>query len=152
MGKVHDAIKARQQRRHTITVDARIVTAIKEKAGLDVSDSARRMSVFMQDLDRVRGDKTLDTGERHHAMSRLADEGRALGLKGRWNLLCNVTQCLRTPATWYNRGSHAFYCEDCARMLNRVNARDAEELLGKGEKLCIQITTPEAAAGLHVSR
>ena len=152
MGKIHDKLKAKSQRQHTIMVDARIVSAIKEKAGLDANDTARRMSVFMQGLDQVRADKTLDTGTRHFAMQRLADEAKKLGLKGRWNLLCNVTQCLRTPATWYNRGSYAFYCPDCARDLNRVNARDAERLLGAGQALCIQITTPEAAAELHTMR
>lgn len=52
--------------------------------------------------------------------------------------------------TIYNRGSYAFYCAACAQDLNQMNARDAEELLGAGEKLCVLVTNAEAAAELHV--
>ena len=149
MGKIHDRFKTGQARLHTISVDARIAPAA---AASGKSDTARRMSVFMQDLDRVRTDRTLGAATRHATMQRLADEAKELGLKGRWNLLCNRTQCLRTPATWYNRGSHAFYCEDCAHELNHdsFNARDAERLFGKGEKLCRHIATQAEADNPHV--
>ena len=143
MGKIHDHFKAGRERLHTITVDARIAAAASKKP-----DSARRMSVFMQDLDCARRDRWLDTADRHFIMQRLADEAKALGLKGHWNLLCNRTQCLRTPATWYNRGSYAYYCPDCARELNRVNARDAE-CLGAGGPLCSNVGSAEEAATLH---
>lgn len=146
MGKVHDALKAHAQRLRTITVDARVMAA----AAVVKPDTARRMSAFMADLDRVRGDRALDTIDRHETMQCLAKEAKELGLKGRWNLLCNRTQCLRTPATWYNRGSYAFYCADCARELNQCNARDAESLLGAGQALCVNIGSAEEAAGLHV--
>jgi hypothetical protein len=143
MGTIHDRLKARAQRLHTVTIDRRVPPGIKP-------DTARRMSVFLQSLDATRSSR-LDTAARHHTMQRLADEAEKLGLKGRWNLLCNRTQCLRPPALWYNRGSYAFYCDDCARDLNRVNRHDAEELLGAGQKLCIEITTGAQAETLHVS-
>ncbi|MFK3740913.1 hypothetical protein [Massilia sp. TN1-12] len=149
MGKIHDRLKAGQQRQHTVTVDARVAHVLASMTGKSrVVDTARRMSVFLQDLDRVRADRSLDTAGRHFTMQRLATEAKALGLKGRWNLLCNRTQCLRTPAVWYNRGSYAFYCEDCARELNRVNARDAENLK-PGTPLCRKIVNAEEAADLH---
>lgn len=58
---------------------------------------------------------------------------------GFFNGPCNITLCRRPGATWWNRGSYAHYCPTCARMLNRVNYRDAEELLGVGERLCIEV-------------
>lgn len=152
MGKIHDRIKGKAQRLQTIAVDARVMPALKpDMAAGQLTDTAKRMSAFMADLDRVRADRSLGTAERHHAMQCLADDAKELGLKGRWNLLCNRTQCLRTPATWYNRGSHAFYCADCARELNDdpFNRRDAEKLFGG--PLCINIGSIEEAAGLHVS-
>jgi hypothetical protein len=146
MGKIHERFKSQATRQHTIMVDARVAQA----AANQKPDTARRMSVFMADLDRVRADRTLDTAARHFTMDRLAEEARALGLKGRWNLLCNRAQCLRTPATWYNRGSYAFYCADCARDLSadRFNRREAERLFGGS--LCINIGSAEEAAELHV--
>ena len=68
MGKIHDRIKAGQQRLHTVTVDARVMHVLASMTGKSkVIDAARRMTVFMQDLDRVRADRTLDTGTRHFA-------------------------------------------------------------------------------------
>lgn len=114
--------------------------------------TARRLASLLKELDQVQqGD--LGTMERHETMYRLADEAKALGLKGRWNLLCNRTQCLAPNATWYNRGSHAFYCPDCADMLNNdsFNGRDAERLFGAGQKLCVLVSSEEDAANRHVS-
>lgn len=70
--------------------------------------------------------------------------------KGQYNGHCNRSACLRPGATWYNRGSYAFYCEDCALMLNVANRRDAYDLLGEGNELCIEIESAEEAATLHV--
>lgn len=152
MGTIHDRIKAKQAKRHTIAVDVRVMPVLASLTGKSkVTDTARRMSVFLAELDRVRRDHHLGVGERHDTMQRLADQAKGLGLKGRWNLLCNRTQCLRTPATWYNRGSHAFYCADCAHDLSNdpFNKRDAAQLYGG--PLCVNIGTAEEAAELHVS-
>lgn len=70
--------------------------------------------------------------------------------KGHWNGACNRSACLDRPATWYNRGSYAFYCEACAEMLSKVNRKDAYNLLGEGNELCILIQTQEEADKLHV--
>lgn len=145
MGVIHDRIKAKAAQARTIAIDVRIAGA----AGATKHDTARRLSVFMANLDQARTVRYLDIGARHYTMQRLADEAKALGLKGRWNLVCNRTQCLRTPATFYNRGSYAFYCSDCAQELNRVNARDAERL-GDGGPLCRNVGSAEEAANLHV--
>lgn len=63
--------------------------------------------------------------------------------KGYFNGTCNLTRCKTgLPATWYNHGSMAYYCEDCAKELNAdpYNQRDAIRLFGhdlctEGEKL-----------------
>ena len=74
--------------------------------------------------------------------------------KGQYGKRCNLTACQtpNAPAYWYNRGSYAFYCEECARMLSRVNRRDAYALLGEGNELCVYVPTAAEAAKLHVSR
>jgi len=141
MGKIHDKIKARQERINAVIVPPRLLD----------HGFAREASILLEDLPRVRADRNLGTAERHYKMQELADKAKRLGLKGRWNLLCNRTQCLRPDATWYNRGSYAFYCCACALDLNHVNRRDAEEFLGEGEKLCIRIDNPEEAGRCHVS-
>lgn len=53
-------------------------------------------------------------------------------LKGVKNGNCNMTRCQRPGATWYNHGSHAYYCEDCAWELNHdgFNKRHAMEMFG----------------------
>ena len=73
--------------------------------------------------------------------------------KGQWNGHCNRSACLAPGAVWYNRGSHAFYCQSCAHMLSNdpFNKRDAEELFGPGMKLCYLVTSEEEASQLHVS-
>lgn len=114
--------------------------------------TAKRVADLSRGLQRAYT-AGIDTMERHELMQELAAEAKSLGLKGKWNLLCNRTQCLHIGATWYNRGSHAFYCPDCADMLNNdsFNGRDAERLFGPGQKLCVFVATEEEAAKLHVS-
>lgn len=125
MGKIHDRLKI-----------PRALRIAQAKADLN-SD--------IREARQIR-----DSGVRHALMQTLALKAKAFGLKGRWNLLCNVTQCLREPAVYYNRGSYAFYCQACAAALNHANRRDAEEFLGEGQKLCVLVATAEEAAKLHV--
>lgn len=33
---------------------------------------------------------------------------------------CNRTACTNRPATWYNRYTQMWYCEDCATKINRL--------------------------------
>lgn len=47
---------------------------------------------------------------------------------GEYGGLCYRTVCQRPNAVWWNRGSYHYYCEDCARMLNRENRRSWREL------------------------
>lgn len=68
--------------------------------------------------------------------------------KGIFEGACNRQACLSYPATWYNRGSYAFYCEDCGRMLNHDNRNDE---FCKTEPLCRLIETKKEAATLHCS-
>lgn len=68
--------------------------------------------------------------------------------KGIFNGACNRQACLSYPATWYNRGSYAFYCEDCGRLLNHDNRNDE---FCKTEPLCRIIETKAEAAKLHCS-
>jgi hypothetical protein len=142
MGAVHNRIKAKAVKLRTVVVDARVAASAPTNL-----DTARRLSVFLQDLDRTRNVRHLDIATQHHTMARLAAEADKLNLKGRWNLVCNRTQCLRTPATWYNRGSYAFYCADCANMLNRANADDE---FCKDRPLCRNVQSAEEAANLHL--
>lgn len=69
--------------------------------------------------------------------------------KGVWNGACNRSACLAYPALWYNRGSYAFYCEECAHMLNEVNRND--EFCRTGGPLCREIETEVEANTLHCS-
>ena len=63
---------------------------------------------------------------------------------GVWDGYCNRRSVCRNPhARWWNRGSYSHYCYDCAIMLNQVNRRDAYELLGQGNELCIEMETAE---------
>jgi len=41
--------------------------------------------------------------------------------KGEKHGLCNRQACLKLGATWYNRGTQAYYCEECALWINQVN-------------------------------
>lgn len=51
-------------------------------------------------------------------------------VKGLYDGLCNRTAC-QTPrgVHYYNKYSYAFYCADCAHLLNETNARfkDADD-------------------------
>lgn len=141
MGKIHDRIKQQRARINAVVVPPELS---RNKA-----NTAREISAMLSQLTEVRALPT-SLMHRHERMQELAVKAKRLGLKGRWNLLCNRTQCLRPDAIWYNRGSYAFYCAECASMLNRENRRDAEEFLGAGEPLCIRVADAHEAVKLHV--
>lgn len=42
--------------------------------------------------------------------------------KGQKGGSCNRESCQLPPATWYNHSTGAYYCEDCAILLNLHNA------------------------------
>jgi hypothetical protein len=46
--------------------------------------------------------------------------------KGKEGGACNRGRCQAEPALWYNHGSFAWYCEDCARDIGNdaFNKRD----------------------------
>lgn len=43
--------------------------------------------------------------------------------KGKRGGNCNRERCQKPGAWWYNRGSLAWYCEDCAWILNGANPK-----------------------------
>jgi hypothetical protein len=145
MGKIHDRLKAQVQLAHQRPAPRHYLLHGARTVGKSL---AVRIATLLNTLDSTRRMRNLGTRERHEAMQGLASEAKKLGLKGRWNMLCNRTQCLAPDALWYNRGSYAFYCGHCADELNRVNARDAERL-APGNALCRKIVNAEEAAELH---
>lgn len=76
-----------------------------------------------------------------------ADKVAAAERKGEYLGACNRSACLAPGAAWYNRGSYAFYCGACARMLNDANRHDE---FCKDAPLC-RLVTAEEAATLHVA-
>ena len=62
-------------------------------------------------------------------------------MKGYYKGVCNFTTCKSgQPATWFNFSTLRYYCEDCARMLNKENQAYAERLYGHA--LLIPVTPP----------
>jgi hypothetical protein len=60
-------------------------------------------------------------------------------IKGAYMGVCNMSSCKSgQPASWYNYGSHAYYCPGCARRLSNdpVNRRDAFNSFG--HDLCLE--------------
>lgn len=85
---------------------------------------------------------------RHQPRTKPADAGHYGGT-------CFYSACLRpNSATWYNRGSHAFYCRGCAEMLSHANRHDSfcKDEDGNPLPLCYQVLTAEEASNLHVTR
>ncbi len=57
--------------------------------------------------------------------------------KGRFGGLCNRSACLRHEAYWWNRGSRAYYCQDCAHLINsEFRHRDDVENYGSLLLMC----------------
>lgn len=73
--------------------------------------------------------------------------------KGAWGGICNRTTCVtQEPALWFNRSTQAYYCETCARLINKHNpegtlgygmqgSTDPRYSFQPGEPLCILIET-----------
>lgn len=72
--------------------------------------------------------------------------------KGTWGSTCNRTCCSEEHARWYNRSTRKYYCEDCARLINRHNpegtiGRGIHNPINKfdsfepGEPLCVFVET-----------
>lgn len=139
MGKIADRFTLKRRLNHAPGGASGVI----RQGGTPTLDRIQRL---LSDIANARSGSH-DTMARHERMSALANEARGLGLKGRYMQLCNRTQCLAPNADWYNRGSYAFYCEDCAHMLNHANRHDE---FCKGEPLCRLIETAEEAAKLHV--
>jgi hypothetical protein len=56
----------------------------------------------------------------------VADKGVYLGK-------CNRTACPTRPATWWNRGTLAFYCPPCAVEINKWGPPGQARLCTKGQ-------------------
>jgi hypothetical protein len=76
-------------------------------------------------------------------------EGKYEGkFKGHYDGFCNRSACLSPDnVRFYNIGSYAFYCEDCAHLLNSTNRRFKD--INDGEPY-VTYKTPEEAEKLHV--
>lgn len=58
--------------------------------------------------------------------------------KGLRNGSCNRTACQAPGATWYNLSTRAWYCGECAGMINWAGGRkDTQRLFGT-DLLCTQ--------------
>lgn len=55
--------------------------------------------------------------------------------KGQFMGSCNRTACQAPGADWYNRGTFAYYCEQCARLINRNPTYDGLPLLTHGKRV-----------------
>jgi hypothetical protein len=51
-------------------------------------------------------------------------------MKGVFGGKCNRTVCLNQNATWYNHSTRAYYCTECAILLNNINQVDALRIFG----------------------
>lgn len=49
---------------------------------------------------------------------------------------CHREKCDKVPAEYYNYSTQRFYCEDCAKKLNKANKVDAMRLYG--HDLCLK--------------
>lgn len=105
------------------------------KNGGRMSSAARKATQSEDDL-------------RHQPRTKPADAGHYGGT-------CFYSACLRpNSATWYNRGSHAFYCRGCAEMLSHANRHDSfcKDDDGNPLPLCYQVMSADEANKLHVTR
>jgi hypothetical protein len=66
--------------------------------------------------------------------------------KGLENGTCNRKACQAPGANWYNHSTRAFYCGNCAEVINYWAEHDEQYSLTKGHLLCTPSTskTPEA--------
>jgi hypothetical protein len=50
--------------------------------------------------------------------------------KGLKNGSCNVTACQEPGAIYFNKSTRAYYCQDCAKEINKYNRVDCLRLYG----------------------
>lgn len=65
--------------------------------------------------------------------------------KGKRGGACNMSRCQAQGAWFYNRGSFAWYCRNCADLLNQANP----ELFADGKPMVIPV--PENATDSEVA-
>ncbi len=58
-------------------------------------------------------------------------------IKGALHGLCNRSACLKPGANWFNHSTREHYCEECAKLLNEHNRKDAIEMFG--HDLCTHV-------------
>lgn len=58
-----------------------------------------------------------------------------LSTKGHYMGLCNRSACLAPKPTWWNTGSYAYYCGDCAFDINYYGCRKFNE-----PEICHKVT------------
>ncbi len=51
-------------------------------------------------------------------------------VKGDYGGLCNVADCQKTDAIYYNHSTRKYYCPVCAEKINEANQSDAEKMFG----------------------
>lgn len=57
-----------------------------------------------------------------HEQPWLDADSKHVKKKGHKNGLCNRSSCLSPDnVIWYNLGSYAYYCPDCANLINKSN-------------------------------
>lgn len=66
--------------------------------------------------------------------------------KGLMNGSCNRFAYQGPGATWYNHSTEKYYCEHCARSINRANPPNADTFMTSlGHDLCTPPQEPENA-------
>lgn len=78
-------------------------------------------------------DRMLARAVRQQDEARTREQQAHADLKGKYMGNCNITACQQPGATWWNRGSMAWYCRSCAKDINRFPVE------GMG-KLCMDRT------------
>lgn len=56
--------------------------------------------------------------------------------KGLYGGSCNITSCQQPGAYWFHHSNRVYYCQSCARMLNRDPFNKADAMRLYGHDLC----------------
>jgi len=147
MGKIHDRFKAKAA--HKLETSGTLTEVLRRgMTGLEKIEAkeAGPKDVY-QAIQATRAACRDKWGEVNpHDFFKTIPEVKKF--KGQFSGLCNRSACLSPrEVIWYNWGSHAFYCEDCARMLNRENKRFTD---ADGQPVLCSPKTAEEAKTLHV--
>lgn len=79
----------------------------------------------------------------------LSAESPNAGQKGKYLGNCNRESCQQPGATWVNLWrENEFYCENCARMIERANASSNADMLGAKRATFDGMETPSGAVGI----